>query len=112
MLTLKIMDGVFSQTGVYFSSKLNDDVYFEKHMAFFTNMALLFGKGLAASGPELLSRFFCALWRLSSGQITVNSITVVSFKDLNIDIFLEVQNKRYRQILYLIDYVVPGLHFW
>ena len=25
---------------------------------------------------------------------------------------LEVQNKRYSQILYLIDYVVPGLHFW
>ena len=37
---------------------------------------------------------------------------VVSFEDLNIDIFLEVQNKRYSQILYLIDYVVPGLHFW
>ena len=37
---------------------------------------------------------------------------VVSFEDLNIEIFLEVQNKRYSQILYLIDYVVPGLHFW
>ena len=37
---------------------------------------------------------------------------VVSFEDLNIDIFLEVQNQRYCQILYLIDYVVPGLHFW
>ena len=37
---------------------------------------------------------------------------VVSFEDLNIDIFLEVQNKKYSQILYLIDYVVPGLHFW
>ena len=37
---------------------------------------------------------------------------VVSFEDLNIDIFLEVQNKRYSQILYLIEYVVPGLHFW
>ena len=37
---------------------------------------------------------------------------VVGFGDLNIDIFLEVQNKRYSQILYLIDYVAPGLHFW
>ena len=37
---------------------------------------------------------------------------VVDFGDLNIDIFLEVQNTRYTQILYLIDYVVPGLHFW
>ena len=37
---------------------------------------------------------------------------VVDFGDLNIDLFLEVQNKRYSQILYLIDYVVPGLHFW
>ena len=37
---------------------------------------------------------------------------VVGFEDLNIDIFLEVQNKRYSQILYLIDHVVPGLHFW
>ena len=37
---------------------------------------------------------------------------VVGFGDLNIDIFLEVQNRRYSQILYLIDYVVPGLHFW
>ena len=37
---------------------------------------------------------------------------VVSFEGLNIDLFLEAQNKRYSQILYLIDYVVPGLHFW
>ena len=37
---------------------------------------------------------------------------VVSFEDLNIDIVLEVQNTRYSQILYLIHYVVPGLHFW
>ena len=37
---------------------------------------------------------------------------VVSFEDLNVDIFLEVQNKRCSQILYLIDYVVPRLHFW
>ena len=28
------------------------------------------------------------------------------------NIFLDVQNQRYSQILYLIDYVVPGLHFW
>ena len=37
---------------------------------------------------------------------------VVGFLDFFIDIFLEVQNKRFGQILYLIDYVVPGLHFW
>ena len=37
---------------------------------------------------------------------------VVGFEDLNINIFLKIQNKRYSQILYLIDYVVPGLHFW
>ena len=37
---------------------------------------------------------------------------VVVFVDLNIDIFLEVQNKRYCQISYLIAYVVPGLNFW
>ena len=37
---------------------------------------------------------------------------VVSLEDLNIDIFLEVQNTRYSQILNLIDYVFPGLHFW
>ena len=37
---------------------------------------------------------------------------VVSFEDLNIDIFLEVQNKKISQILYLIDYVVPVHHFW
>ena len=37
---------------------------------------------------------------------------LVGFGDLNIDIFLEVQDKKYSQILHLIDYVVPGLHFW
>ena len=37
---------------------------------------------------------------------------VVSFEDLTIDIFLEVQNNKYGQVLYLIDYGVPGLHFW
>ena len=37
---------------------------------------------------------------------------VVGFLDSFIEIDLEVQNKRYSQILYLIDYVVPGLHFW
>ena len=36
---------------------------------------------------------------------------VVGFLDFFIDIFLEVQNKKYSQILYLIHYVVPGLHF-
>ena len=37
---------------------------------------------------------------------------VVRFEDLSIDIFLEVQNKRYSQILYLIDYIAYGLHLW
>ena len=37
---------------------------------------------------------------------------VVGFLDLFINIVLEVQNKKYSQILYLIDNVVPGLHFW
>ena len=37
---------------------------------------------------------------------------VVGFLDFVIDVFLEVQNTRYSQILYLIDYVVPVLHFW
>ena len=35
---------------------------------------------------------------------------VVAFLDLFIDTFLEIQNQRYSQKLYLIDYVVPGLH--
>ena len=35
---------------------------------------------------------------------------VVGFGDLSIDVFLEVQNKRYSQILYLIDYIAYGLH--
>ena len=37
---------------------------------------------------------------------------VVAFLDFFLDVFLEVQHKRYSQILYLIDHVVPGLHFW
>ena len=37
---------------------------------------------------------------------------VVGFEDLSIDVFLEVQNQKCTQILYLIDYAVPGLHFW
>ena len=37
---------------------------------------------------------------------------IVGFGDLSIDIFVEVQNERYSRILYLIDYLVPGLHFW
>ena len=36
---------------------------------------------------------------------------ILGLGDLRIDIFLEVQNKTYSQILYLIDYVDPGLHF-
>ena len=36
---------------------------------------------------------------------------VVVFWDLNIDIVLEVQNRKYNQILYLIDYIVYGPQF-
>jgi len=35
---------------------------------------------------------------------------VVGFLNLCIDVFLEVQNKRYGWILYLIDYIVYGFH--
>ena len=37
---------------------------------------------------------------------------VVDFGDLNIDIFLEVQDKKYSQRLYLIDYIAYGFHLW
>ena len=37
---------------------------------------------------------------------------VVGFEELSIDVFLEVQDKRYSQILYLIDYIAHGLQFW
>ena len=37
---------------------------------------------------------------------------VVGFLDFFIDIFLEVQDKKYSQILYLIGYIAYGLHFW
>ena len=36
---------------------------------------------------------------------------VVGFLYFFIDIFLEVQDKKYNQILYLIGYVAYGLHF-
>ena len=36
----------------------------------------------------------------------------VGLGDLNMVLFLDVQNQGYSQILYLIDYVVPELHFW
>ena len=42
----------------------------------------------------------------------VASRHVVGFGDLSIDDFLEVQNKRYSQIWYLIDYIAYGLHLW
>ena len=35
---------------------------------------------------------------------------VVGFWDLNIDIFLEVQDKKYYKILYLLYYIAYGLH--
>ena len=42
---------------------------------------------------------------------------VAGFEDLRIDVFLEVRNKRYSYILYLIEYIAYGLHlcdmiFW
>ena len=37
---------------------------------------------------------------------------VVGFLYFFIDIFLEVQNKKYSYILYLIDYIAYGLHLW
>ena len=37
---------------------------------------------------------------------------VVGFLDFFIDVFMEVQNKRYSKILYLIDYIAYGLHLW
>ena len=37
---------------------------------------------------------------------------VVGFWDSNIDIFPEVQDKKYSYILYLIGYIAYGLHFW
>ena len=36
----------------------------------------------------------------------------VCFVDLFIDVFLEIQNKKYIEILYLIDYIAYGLHLW
>ena len=37
---------------------------------------------------------------------------VVCFGNFSIDVFLEVQNKRYSKILYLIDYIAYELHLW
>ena len=37
---------------------------------------------------------------------------VVGFWDLNIDIFLEVQDQKYSYILYLLDDIAPGPQFW
>ena len=36
---------------------------------------------------------------------------IMDFWDLSIDISLEVQNQKYNQILYLLDYIVPGPQF-
>ena len=36
---------------------------------------------------------------------------VVGFGDLHIDVFLEVQNKRYSQILYLIMVFIYGIRY-
>ena len=36
---------------------------------------------------------------------------VVGFEDLSVDVFLEVQNKKkYKSMMYLIDYIAYGLH--
>ena len=37
---------------------------------------------------------------------------VVGFGDLSIEVFVEVHNQKYRQILYLIDCIAYGLHLW
>ena len=37
---------------------------------------------------------------------------VVGFGDLSIDVFLEVQHRRYSGVLYLIDYIAYGLDLW
>ena len=37
---------------------------------------------------------------------------VGGFGDLSIDVFLEIQDKKYSQILYLIDHIANGLHLW
>ena len=37
---------------------------------------------------------------------------VVDFLYFFIGISLEVQDKKYSKILYLIDYIAYGLHFW
>ena len=36
---------------------------------------------------------------------------IIDFLDFSIDISLEVQNKKYNQILYLLDYIAPGHQF-
>ena len=40
------------------------------------------------------------------------SASEVDFGDISIDVFLEAENKRYSPILYLIDYIVYGLHLY
>ena len=37
---------------------------------------------------------------------------VAGFGDLSIDVFLEVPNQRYSEILYPTDYIVYGLRLW
>ena len=37
---------------------------------------------------------------------------VVGFRELSMDVFLEVQNTKYSYTLYLIDFIVHGLHLW
>ena len=42
----------------------------------------------------------------------LNGRHVMGFGDLTIGVFLEVKNKRYSKILYLIDCVAYELHLW
>ena len=37
---------------------------------------------------------------------------VVGFLDFDMDIFREVQNQQYSELLHLIDYITYGLHLW
>ena len=67
------------------------------------------GEALLEAARRENDATYCEVVSLSAGFAGRH---VEGFGDLSPDIFLEVQNERYSQILYLIDYVVPGLHFW
>jgi hypothetical protein len=52
------------------------------------------------------------LYLSPQNPLHVSRLHVVGFLDLFIDVFLEVQNKRYSWILCLLDYIAYGLHLW